>query len=322
MRKLPGLLTIVAAVGVLALQVGGLSQASATPPSGEATITDHGRAQQTAGKVVVPSGRDVLSSVYTVAPGGDTGWRTGPGTTVLGVVKGTLGLMQASDGCAHRDVAAGSAVVVQPGQFRLHNAGKEPVQLFANFTGLPAGGPAPLTDGPAEPAPACAGVSAAVVPSGVAQSDSFRGGISAYPAPQEGHANHHGHGESTDASGPIEFSVEAGKDTMMNTFHLKPGFSTGWFVHTDHIAIITKGTWAFYEAREGKCEKVEEYKAGDAWAHGPHTHMGAVQGNEDAEITLFGFNLKHGEAMPVFGSAPDHFDFSPPPPSECPTQLR
>ena len=47
--------------------------------------------------------------------------------------------------------------------------------------------------------------------------------------------------------------------------------------------------------RDGKCEKVEEYRAGDAWVHPVHRHLGAVQGNEPAEITLFGFNMKHGE---------------------------
>lgn len=79
---------------------------------------------------------------------------------------------------------------------------------------------------------------------------------------------------------------------------------------------------SFYEGREGKCEKVEEYRAGDAWVHSVHRHLGAVQGNEPAEITLFGFNLKHGEPMPALDSNPDHFDFSQAPPSDCPTQLR
>jgi len=116
--------------------------------------------------------------------------------------------------------------------------------------------------------------------------------------------------------------IEAGKDAFMITLTLKPGFSTGWFTHTPHVAILTKGVWAFYEARDGKCEKVEEYHAGEAWIHPVHRHLGAVQGNEPAEITLFGFNMKHGEPAPVFGSQPDHFDFFQAPPSECPTQLR
>ena len=77
-----------------------------------------------------------------------------------------------------------------------------------------------------------------------------------------------------------------------------------------------------FEARDGKCEKVEEYRAGDAWVHPVHRHMGAVQGNEPVEITVFGFNMNHGDPKPVLGSQPDHLDFFHAPPSECPTQLR
>ncbi|TMC98248.1 MAG: hypothetical protein E6J03_13835 [Chloroflexi bacterium] len=108
----------------------------------------------------------------------------------------------------------------------------------------------------------------------------------------------------------------------MTTVTLQPGFSTGWFAHTPHVAILTKGTWAFYAPRNGKCEKVEEYHAGDAWIHPVHRHLGVVEGNEPAVITLFGFNLRHGEPLPVLDSNPDHFDFTQAPPSECPTQLR
>lgn len=316
MRKLLGLFSVCALVGVAA----GVNGAGATPPSGQFTSTEYGRAQQGADtKVVVPSGHDVLSSTYTVAPGGDTGWRTGPGTTALAVTKGVLKVEQA-EGCAGRDLAAGNSLVLPPGKFRLHNAGQEPVEVLANFTGLPGGGGMPLVDGPADPAPACAGFAAAAVPNGVSASKSFRGDVSPY-FQQTSHAEHGG-GVAHDGYATKELSVAAGKDTFMTTVLLQPGFSTGWFAHTEHVAIITKGDWAFYEPRDGKCEKVEEYHAGDAWAHVVHRHLGAVQGNEPVEITLFGFNLKHGEPMPVFGSNPDHLDFTQSPPSECPTQLR
>jgi quercetin dioxygenase-like cupin family protein len=315
MRKLHGLFTVFAGVAVLAT----VNVASATPPSGQSSFTEYGRAQQVDNaKVVAPSGHDVESSTYTVAPGGDTGWRTGPGTTALAVTKGALKVEQAQ-GCASRDLAAGNALVLSPGKFRLHNAGQEPVELMANFTGLPHGGGTPLVDGPADPAPPCAGFAAAAVANGISTAKSFRGDPSPYF--QQSHAGHGG-GEAYGASATKELAVEAGKDAVMITFELQPGFSTGWFAHTPHVAIITKGSWAFYEARDGKCEKVEEYHAGDAWVHPVHRHLGAVQGNEPAEITVFGFNLKHGQPMPVLGSLPDHLDFTQPPPSECPTQLR
>jgi quercetin dioxygenase-like cupin family protein len=315
MRKLLGLFWACALVGVAV----GVNGAGATPPSGEFSSTEYGRAQQVAdAKVVVPTGHDVLSTTYTVAPGGDTGWRTGPGTTALAVTKGVLKLEQA-EGCAGRDLPAGNSLVLPPGTFRLHNAGQEPVELLANFTGLPAGGGAPLVDGPADPAPACAGFAAAGVPNGVSSAKSFRGDVSAYF--KQAHAGHGG-GTAYDGSATKELSVAAGKDTFMTTVLLQPGFSTGWFAHTEHVAIITKGSWAFYEPRDGKCVKVEEYRAGDAWAHVVHRHLGVVQGNEPVEITLFGFNLRHGEPMPVLASNPDHLDFTQSPPSECPTQLR
>jgi quercetin dioxygenase-like cupin family protein len=314
MRKLPGLFTVVAGVAVLAT----VNVASATPPSGQFSSTEYGRAQQVENaKVVASSNYDVESSTYTVAPGGDTGWRTGPGTTALAVTKGTLKIEQA-EGCASRDVAAKTSVVLPPGQFRLHNAGQEPVELLVNFTDLPNGGGSPL-DGPAGPAPSCAGFAAAAEPNGVSAGKSFRGDVSPYFRQAHGE---HGGGEGKGGYPTKELSVQAGKDTFMGTFTLQPGFSTGWFTHTDHVAILTKGTWAFYEARDGKCEKVEEYRAGEAWVHHVHRHLGAVQGNEPAEITLFGFNMRHGDPMPVFDSNPDHFDFSQSPPGDCPTQLR
>jgi quercetin dioxygenase-like cupin family protein len=314
MRKLLGLFSVCALIGVAA----GVNGAGATPPSGQSSVTEYGRAQQVAnGKVVASSGYDVQSTTYTLAPGGDTGWRTGPGSTALAVTKGALKVEQA-EGCTSRDLPAGGALVLPPGKFRLQNAGQEPVELLANFTGLSSGRGAPL-DGPAESAPACAGFAAAAVANGLSSAKSFRGDPSPYY--RQAHAGHGG-GDAYGGSASSELPVEAGKDAVMMTFVLQPGFSTGWFTHTPHVAIITKGTWAFFEARNGKCEKVEEYKAGDAWIHPVHRHLGAVQGNEPVEITVFGFNMNHGEPKPVVGSQPDHLDFSQSPPSECPTQLR
>jgi quercetin dioxygenase-like cupin family protein len=315
MRKLLGLFSVCALVGVTV----GATGAGATPPSGQFSASEYGRAQQSAdAKVVVPGGYDVLSSTYTVAPGGDTGWRNGPGTTSLSVTKGALKVSQA-DGCASQDVAAGKAIVLPAGTFRLQNAGQEPVELLANFTGLPHGGGSPLVDGPTDPAPDCAAFAAAAAPGGVSASKSFRGDVTAYFK----QASHEGHGGgAADGYGSKEFSIAGGKDTFMVTVTLQPGFSTGWFAHTEHVAIITKGDWAFYEPHDGKCQKVEEYHAGDAWAHVVHRHLGAVQGDQPAEITLFGYNLKHGDPAPIFGSNADHLDFFQAPPQECPTQLR
>ena len=312
MRKLLGLFSICALVGVAA----GVNGAGATPPSGPPPdVKEYGRAQQVeAGKVIASSGYDVQHTIYTLAPGGNTGWRNGPGSTTLALTKGALKIEQAS-GCATRALTAGTAIVLPAGKFRLQNTDKEPAEILANFTNLPSGGGAPL-DGEAGSAPDCAGFAAAAVANGLSADKTFRGDPTAYY--NQVHAGHHG----SDGYASSEIPVEVDKDAVMMTFVLQPGFSTGWFAHTPHVAILTKGSWAFFEARDGKCEKVEEYRAGDAWVHPVHRHMGAVQGNEPVEITVFGFNMKHGEPKPVLGSQPDHLDFFHSPPSECPTQLR
>ena len=312
MRKLLGLISIFALVGVAA----GANGAGATPPSGPPPdVKEYGRAQQVeGGKVIASSGYDVQHTTYTLAPGGDTGWRNGPGSTTLALTKGALKIEQAS-GCATRALTAGSAVVLPAGKFRLQNTDKEPAEILANFTNLPSGGGAPL-DGEAGSAPDCAGFAAAAVANGLSADKTFRGDPTAYY--NQVHAGHHG----SDGYASSEIPVEVDKDAVMMTFVLQPGYSTGWFAHTPHVAVITKGAWAFFEARDGKCEKVEEYRAGDAWVHPVHRHMGAVQGNEPVEITVFGFNMNHGDPKPVLGSQPDHLDFFHAPPSECPTQLR
>lgn len=319
MRKLPGLFTAVSAVAVLALLVmGGLSPASASPPTGQFSYTEHGRVQQTAGTITIPTA-DHVSATYTIAPGGSTGWRTSTGDTVVAVLKGALAVEQAQD-CASQDVAAGKAVVVPTGTFRFRNAGDQPAEFSGIFFNLPAGGPNPLVDGEAVPAPGCAGFSAAAVPGGVSAADAARGNTSAHAQQaHQQHAQSAGDQSGADASyGTVVHTLDAGKDMFVVTYVLEPGFSTGWIVHTDEMAIITKGTIAIIEARDGKCQKVEEYTAGQAWAHKPHRHMGNNEGNETVVIRIIGFNMKHGDPMPVFGSNPDHIDFSQSPPADCP----
>ena len=307
MRKLPGLFIVFSAVAVLAT----VNVASATPPSGQFSYTEHGRAQQAANATLTIPAADNVSSTYTIAPGGTTGWRMTNGDSVLAVTKGALAVDQAQ-GCAGQDVAAGKAVVVPAGKIRLRNTGSDPADFNGVFFNLTAGSPSPLVDGAAESAPACPGISAAAVaPTGVSAAESARGATNPYL-----HNVHPGHG--ADSHGTVVHSLEAGKDMAVFTYVLKPGFSSGWLVHTDEMAIITKGAINIWEARDGGCKIVEEYSAGQAWAHKPHRHMATNDGNEDAVIRLIGFNMKHGEPMPVFGSNPDHIDFTQAPPEDCP----
>ena len=306
MRKLHGLFTVCAAVAVLAT----VNAASATPPTGQFSYTEHGRVQQAADATISIPAADNVSSTYTIAPGGNTGWRTSTGDAVLAVTKGALVVDQAQ-GCSSQQLATGKAVAVPAGTFRLRNPGGEPVEFNGTFFNLSVGGPSPLVDGQSEPSPNCPGISAtAVVPTGVSGADSARGVTDPYL--------HGAHGHGVDSQGTVVHQLKTGMDMAVFTYVLEPGFSTGWLIHTDEMAIITKGTLSIWEARDGSCKKVEEYTAGQAWAHKPHKHMGVNEGNEAAVVRIIGFNMKHGEPLPVFGSNMDHIDFSQAPPSDCP----
>jgi hypothetical protein len=224
-----------------------LAAASATPPTGQFSYTEHGRAQQAANATLSIPAADNASSAYTV--------------------------------------------VIPAGQFRLRNSGSEPAEFNGMFFNLRVGGPNPLTDGAAEAAPGCAGISAAAVAAtGVSAGDVARGVTDPYL--------HKANGHGVDSHGTVVHSIETGKDMFVVTYYLEPGFSTGWLVHTDEMAIITKGTLGIIEARDGGCKKVEEYSAGQAWAHKPHKHMGVNEGNETAVVRII--------------------DFTQSPPTDCP----
>lgn len=309
MRKVPRLFTVFAAVAVLTT----VNSASATPPTGQFSATDHGRAVQAANATVTIPPADNLSANYTVAPGGDTGWRTSSGDSVIAVFKGALAVEQAQ-GCAGQEVVAGKAVVVPAGKFRLHNTAGQPAEFSGVFFNLAVGGPSPLVEGQAEPAPACGGFSAAASPSGVTAADPARGVTGAYAVHGQ---SAHGVG-GTDTSAAVVHNLVAGKDLFVVTYRFEPGAATGWLVHTDEMAILTQGRIAIWEGRDGKCVKAEEYHAGQAWAHKPHRHLGTVEGSEPAVLRIIGFNMKHGQPLPVIGSSMDHVDFSQAPPADCP----
>jgi hypothetical protein len=301
MRKVPGLVIIATALSVLA----GVNAASATPPSGDFSYKEHGRAQQSASAPVTIPAAGNLESSYSIAPGGDSGWRTISGDAVIAVFKGGV-MVEQAQGCASQDVAAGHSVVVPAGKLRLRNHGDQPAEVSGVFFNLPADEPDPLAGDAGEP-PACGNFSAtAVVPSGVSAANPARGFITA--------GKYHG----ADLNGTVVHSLEAGKDMFVGSYTLGPGFSTGWVVHTDELVILTKGTLAIYESRDGKCAKVEEYTAGQAWAHKPHRHLGVNEGSEPVEARVIGWNMKHGDPNPLFGSNLDHFDFTQLPPTDCP----
>src|SRR5207244_3425454 len=103
-----------------------MATAFATPPTGGASFTDYARVQAAdSTSVPIHGGTNLAMGLYSIAPGGETGWRSLPGAMVLAVTKGKL-MLHGGEGCGTKDYAAGQAATVPAGTYRVHNAGNEP----------------------------------------------------------------------------------------------------------------------------------------------------------------------------------------------------
>ena len=86
-----------------------------------------------------------------------------------------------------------------------------------------------------------------------------------------------------------------------------PGFSTGWVTHVPGVAIVTKGAFTYYEARDGGCVKSEQYGPGQAYTHVGGLHMGVNESDSPTELVVVYFNMPHGGlggVVPVVGNTP------------------
>lgn len=299
------------ASAIVAAAACSMAAAFASPPSGQFSFKDHARGQfAEQATLATPAGKDVVVSSYTLAPGADSGWRTQPGPAVLAVTKGKLTLHSA-EGCATKEYPAGQAAVVPAGRYLLHNTGSEPLEFSGTFANLTPG-PKPLADGLGEAAPAnCEGMAgyAAGRPSGASVADYVRGGL----------VNPDAYGHTAHAGTADAIKIEAGKDVAVSSYKTEPGFSLGWTSHVPTIVVVTSGTATYYEGHDGKCVKTSSYTVGQGYVHNSrHTHMYVNEGNEPNEVTVVWFNIRHGDPLPVVGSAADALDFSPLPPTDCP----
>lgn len=117
-------------------------------------------------------------------------------------------------------------------------------------------------------------------------------------------------------------SIEAGKDVVIQSLTLEPGWSSGWHHHpADAYVLMKKGALTQYVS----CTEKIVWTAGNAYYHaaGEHSthadHKGPQlaknEGNEPVEITVIFPNVPKGQ--PTEGLlVPRNFL---PPPSECPT---
>jgi hypothetical protein len=300
--------SIVATVVVFTTSLS-MAVAFATPPTGDVSYKDYARAQTVENATVpIMGGTTLVTGSYSVAPGGETGWRSLPGAMVLAVTKGKL-MLHGGEGCAAKEYGTDHAAVVPGGTDRVHNGGTEPLEFFGLFFNQPAGGPKPLTEGATEAAPAnCSGVSglaAGTSPSGVSLTTPLAGKFldSAYS-----------HGATLD--------IKAGQDLFATYYDFGPGASSGWLSHRPAVNIVESGELAYYEPRDGKCVKTETYYPGQAFYHPAHRHMAAAEGKDHMKLTTVYFDLPHETPLPAIGNQITAVDFTQAPPADCPTKLR
>jgi quercetin dioxygenase-like cupin family protein len=298
MRRIPFVTSAVVLASALSV-----ATAFATPPTGDLKYEDYARAQTVEGaSVPILGGTTLVRGSYSVAPGGETGWRKLPGTTVLAVTKGKL-MLHGGEGCAAKEYETGKAAVIPAGVYQVHNPGSGPLEFFGIFFGQPTGATKPLAEGPTEAAPAgCDDVKAASVsPSGVS-------------VPTSAAALFVGSYYSQGAT----LKIEPGLDMFATHYDAAPGWSSGWFAHNPAVNVMEAGELTYVEAKDGKCDESESYRAGEAFYHPRHRHIAANYGKEHVLITTMYFNLPHGESLPGPGNQLTAADFSQLPPADCP----
>ncbi len=299
MRRIPMITSAVVLGSALSV-----ATAFATPPNGPVGFQDYARAQLVdSAKVPITAGTSLVRGSFSIAPGGETGWKKLPGAMALAVTKGTL-MLHGGEGCAERTYAAGKAAVAPAGVYQVHNPGKEPLEFFGVFFDQAPGAPKPLAEGPTEAAPAdCTGVMATQVsPSGVALTDVAAAVFG---------ADYYNEAATLD--------ITAGTDIFATHYDVPPGWSSGWFAHYPAVNTMESGELTYVEAKDGKCDESEVYRGGEAFYHPRHKHIAKNKTKEHTVLTTIYFGLPHGESMPGPGNQLAAADFSQAPPADCPT---
>lgn len=305
MRRVPAPMTAIVLATVLFM-----TTASASPPSGDLSYTDYGRGTVAEGiSLDFPSGTDISTSTYTMAPGSNSGWRTHPGAMALVVTKGELALTEAQ-GCTTKKYPTGQAAVVPAGQYLVASSGSEPLTFVGVFINLPVGAPKPLVEGDPDPAPANCRAIAAASAGETTVADIVQGTFIDT-------AGYYGHPPAG-----FDSKVEANKDVLVSYYKMGPGASAGWHTHPDAIGIMLRGTFSYYEGHDGKCVKTGVFKTGQAWyvkSHEGHSHLGVNEEDEPLEVIGIYFNVGDKyKSVPLLGNQMDALDFSPMPPADCP----
>ena len=136
--------TMLVALIATVLVVSAVAVASATDPSGFASVLI-GRGQAARSfEVHQRRGNDVAVNQITVQPAGFSGWHSHPGTTVVAVQSGQVRLYSeriAGGKCRVRTYTAGQVFLEHPkNEYQAVNTGSEPYVLAVTFFNVPHGG--------------------------------------------------------------------------------------------------------------------------------------------------------------------------------------
>jgi quercetin dioxygenase-like cupin family protein len=144
--------TVLVALMAAALVLGAVAVASATDPSGFASVVI-GRGQASRSfEVNQRKGNDVVVSQNTIQPAGFSGWHSHPGTTVVAVQSGQVTLFSepiAGGTCRVRTFTAGQVFLEHPrNEYNAVNTGAEPAVVAVTFFNVPHGALSPRIDQP------------------------------------------------------------------------------------------------------------------------------------------------------------------------------
>jgi quercetin dioxygenase-like cupin family protein len=142
-----------------------------------------GRATMPAFNIAVPSGPEFVIQQVTIAPGGEAGWHSHPGHSMVLVTGGDATFVH--NDCTTTTIPAGTGFVDAPNVVHnLRNPGTTPIVVFPTYTNVPAGGAfrndaaAPAC---AAPAPAPATATAAPLPNTAAADSAWVAPTTAMP---------------------------------------------------------------------------------------------------------------------------------------------
>ena len=133
--------TVLVTLIAMALVVSAVAVASATDPSGFASVLI-GRGQAARSfEVHQRRGNDVAVNQITVQPAGFSGWHSHPGTTVVAVQSGQLTLFSeriTGGKCRVHTYTAGQVFLEHPrNKYNAVNTGSEPFVVAATFFNVP-----------------------------------------------------------------------------------------------------------------------------------------------------------------------------------------